>query len=76
MATDRGISDICLPDGAPFDKQGNHRKRYVRISYDGLSCVSEPQDVADMTEGDTGYALQDVMLSEQEYEALPEFGGW
>jgi hypothetical protein len=70
------LAQKCLPDGVPFDKDGNPRKRYVRITYDGLTCVSEPQDVDDMTEGDPDYKLEDVMLSEQEYEALPEFEGW
>jgi hypothetical protein len=66
----------CIPNGLPFDKDGNPRRRYVRITFDGVSCVSEPKDAADMTQGESGYQLEDVMLSEQEYEALPEFGGW
>jgi hypothetical protein len=65
----------CLPDGVPFDREGNQRRRYVRITFDGLSCICEPGDVGDLA-GDGDYTLEDVHLSEQEFEALPEFGGW
>jgi hypothetical protein len=66
----------CLPNGVPFDKEGNPRVRYVRVSYEGTSCVMTPAEAEDMTMGHADYALSDVLLSEQEFEALPEFGGW
>ena len=81
MATDREPS-ICLPDGLPFDQQGNPRKRYVRVNCDGGYCVMDPVEAdqykleAARWEPETKYEYTDVMLSEQEYEALPEFAGW
>lgn len=70
------IDQKCIVGGLPFDNEGNPRKRYVRITYDGIGCISEPEDVDAMTDGEAGYVLEDVYLSEQEYEALPEFSGW
>jgi hypothetical protein len=69
----------CLPNGAAFDKDGNPRARYVRIAYDGSWCICKPGDVEAMV-GDADeshrYITEDVYLSAQEYEALPEFEGW
>ena len=67
----------CLPDGMPFDKDGNQRKRYVRLEHDGAWCICTPGDAADMIGDDASeYTASDVMLSEPEFNALPEFGGW
>jgi hypothetical protein len=69
------MDEKCLPF-LPFDKDGNPRHRYVRVTYQGVSCVLEPIEAADLTLGHADYETRDVYLSEQEYEALPEFGGW
>lgn len=69
----------CLPNGLPVDKDGNPRIRWTRISYDGQWCICKPGDVEAMI-GDAddphNYKTEDVYLSQQEVDALPEFGGW
>jgi hypothetical protein len=73
-----GSSDCrCMPDGLPFDAAGNKRERYVRVIYEGTTCVVPPKDVPAATAVyPTDYTLQDVYLSPQEFERLPEFGGF
>lgn len=66
------------PDGLMWDAFGNPRIRYVRVIFDGSTCVVRPQDVAEnlvgLTEGQ--YELKDVFLSQEEYDLLPEFTGF
>lgn len=72
-------TSMCMPDGLPTDKDGNPRKRYVRITYDGSSCVCKPGEAKDII-GDSfepeKYKTEDVYLSDQEVAAMPEFDGW
>ncbi len=70
--------DSCRPGGLPFDKDGNPRIRWVRISFEGSWCVCRPADEPDMTAGmePSEFSTEDVMLSEQEVAAMPEFEGW
>jgi len=70
---------ICQSNGLMFDKHGNPRKQYVRISLDGTHCVMKPQEVRKFheTDGeDTNYMTKDVYLSEQEFNELLEFTGF
>lgn len=68
----------CLPNGAMFDAFGRERVRYVRVIHDGTTCVVSPGDVADLV--DPGrpddYRIEDVYLSKEEFDALPEFNGF
>ena len=68
----------CLPNGAMFDAFGRERVRYVRVIHDGTTCVVSPGDVADLV--DPGrpddYRIEDVYLSKEEFDALPEFDGF
>lgn len=52
------------------------KKRFVKITYDGASCICEPREVGDMTDGCDGAVLTDVWMTDAEREALPEFMGW
>lgn len=52
------------------------KKRYVKITYDGAPCICEPRDVDDMLDGCDGATIEDVWMTVDEYEALPEFQGW
>jgi len=52
------------------------KRRFVKITYDGQSCVCEPREVGDMTDGCDGAVLTDVWMTTAEWEALPEFAGW
>jgi hypothetical protein len=69
---------MCLPDGVLFDAFGNPRVRYVRVIHDGTTCVVPPGDVAAMVDSEKpeAYALKDVYLSKEEFDALPEFDGF
>lgn len=54
------------------------KKRYVRMTMDGSSCICEPGEAKDMFDGGNmdGCTLTDVWMTEAEWEALPEFSGW
>lgn len=64
--------DRYLPELDPR----NQPKRYVRVAYDGASCVCEPRDVGDMIDGCDSATVSEVWMTEAQWEALPEFGGW
>lgn len=54
----------------------NQPKRFVRVTFDGLSCICQPCDVEAMTDGCDGAKTEDVWMTEAQWNALPEFGGW
>jgi hypothetical protein len=69
------------PAGLMFDAFGSPRVRYVRVVRDGGTCVMTPLEADDYKQTaehyeDGGYEYVDVYLSEQEFDNLPEFGGW
>jgi hypothetical protein len=72
------LDQNCLPNGVMFDAFGEPRKRYVRVIFDGTTCVVDPVNVADTIGEDDpkNYVLQDTHLSEREFEDLPEFDGF
>lgn len=52
------------------------KKPYIKVTFqDGGFCICEPQDVADMTVGAEGHRTEEVLMTEAEFEALPEFQG-
>jgi len=65
-----------------LDALGERRQRYVRVTLDGQHCVMRPCEgdgyvqVARDNGDDSEYIVSDVYLSEREFEALPEFGGF
>lgn len=59
------------------------KRRYVRIKFNGASCVVPPEQVAaivadDFSEREPGetYLTEDVWMTPHDYENLPEFQGW
>jgi hypothetical protein len=75
-------SQMCLPNGLPFDAFGEPRTRYVRVSLDGNHCVMHPsegdrylQDARDSGD-ESAYVVADVYLSEREFDDLPEHDGF
>lgn len=52
------------------------KKRFVKITWDHQSCIVEPRDLKDMTDGCDGAVLTDVWMTDAEWEALSEFAGW
>jgi hypothetical protein len=69
---------MCLPNGVLFDWKGNTRVRYVRVTHDGTHCVVPPDDVQSLVDSERpeDYQTQDVYLSKEEFDALPEFDGF
>lgn len=62
-----------LPELDPL----NQPRPYARVSFDGSSCVMELREAEAMQREAPGvYTVEEVMLSQNQFEALPEFGGW
>jgi hypothetical protein len=62
------------------DPKFQDKQRFVKIKFDGSSCVVPPEAVAQMVADDFSegekYTTEDVWLTPHEYENLPEFNGW
>ena len=55
------------------------KKRFVKLTMYGSSCTCRPADVPDMMTGrepDDPMTQTDVWMTQAEFEALPDFGGW
>jgi hypothetical protein len=56
------------------------KERYVKVKLKGTkgpSCIIEPREVSDFCDGnDSEYELEDIWLTWDEAEALPEFEGF
>ena len=80
-STELGGSMCCEPM-LMFDRQGNPRTRYVRISYNGAHMIMTPsedqcfKEESEISGDETPYILTDTYLSSQEFEDLPEFEGF
>lgn len=49
---------------------------FTKINFAGDGwCICPPDAVADMTEGCSGFTTEEVMMTQAEYDALPEFQG-
>jgi len=65
--------------GLPFDRQGNERKQFVRISLDGTYCIMTPAEGEQFlreAEYPDDYTVADVWMSQAEFDAMPEFAGF
>lgn len=52
------------------------KKVYIKVTFqDGGFCICEPEDVSDMIAGADGCKTEEVLMTSQEFEALPEFQG-
>ena len=52
-------------------------ERFVRLIYDGSWCVMTPDDAADtIKESADTYHTEDVHLTQDQFDALPEFSGF
>jgi hypothetical protein len=65
------------------DPKFQDKKRYVRIRFNGSSCIVEPNMVAQLVADDFSdrepgeeYSTEDVWMTPHEFENLPEFAGW
>ena len=49
-------------------------KTYSKITFaDGALVVCQEKEVADMTKGQEGFTVDEIQMTEAEFEALPEF---
>jgi hypothetical protein len=52
------------------------KNSYIKVIYeDGEFCICEPRNVPDMTMGGAAYRTEELQMTKQEFEALPEFQG-
>lgn len=49
--------------------------RFLKVTFDGTSCICEPREAADMMD-DPEYTVSEVWMTQAQYDALPEFQGW
>lgn len=53
------------------------KKRFVKLSYNGSYCIFPPDEIPEWPEDDDAVpTMEDIWLTQDEYDALPEFGGW
>ena len=69
--------DNFPPANHHYDCKEYKAERFVRVIYDGNNCIMEPDDAADMiADGDGGYQTEDVFMSRDQFDKLPEFDGF
>lgn len=52
------------------------KKRFLKLTVDGTSCICEPDEAADMMDDPTQYTVSEVWMTQKQYDKLPEFEGW
>lgn len=65
------VTQLAAEKAAKRDKH-----RFIKIFWDGHSCICEPHEVADMLDGCDGAKVTEVWMTQEAFEALPDFGGW
>ena len=74
LRLDEKAKNICLDVAwvCPFDHKS--MKTYSKITFaDGALVVCQEKEVADMTKGQEGFTVEEIQMTEAEFEALPEF---
>ena len=54
-------------------------EKFVRVLYDDTPCVMEPLDAEDFikdADGNEQYILEDIYITRDQYENMPEFQGF
>lgn len=51
-------------------------ERFMRVMYDGTPCTVEHGDVESLIGEGIGYEISEVMLTRDQFDALPEFDGF
>ena len=76
------VPDIETDDGRwPMPRhaprcEDYREERFVRVTYDGSWCILEPSDAEDMIADGGDYKTEDVYLTRDQFDALPEFTGF
>jgi hypothetical protein len=64
------------PDHHP-DCEDFKTERFLRVEYDGSWCVMEPMEASDLIGSGNGeYTTEQVFLTRDQFEKLPEFAGF
>ena len=54
----------------------NELKTYTKITFDDETwCICEPEQVGDLTIDQADFTLSEVEMTEEEFDALPEYNG-
>lgn len=52
------------------------KKTYIKVTFQGGDwCICEPHEVSAMTASADGHKTEEVLMTEAEFNALPEFQG-
>jgi hypothetical protein len=52
------------------------KRRYLKLTHDGTSCICEPHEGEQMVKDDPSLAVSEVWMTAAQFEALPEFQGY
>lgn len=52
------------------------KQRYVKLTFDGSSCICEPNEAEQMMKDDPELTASEVWMTVAEFEALPDFPGY
>lgn len=52
------------------------KQRYVKLTFDGSSCICEPHEAEQMVKDDPSLMPSEVWMTVAEFEALPDFQGY
>lgn len=69
-----------LPPNACYnpaqDPYVTQKKPYKRVAANGTSFICTPEELPGMIDDEAEYTITDVMMTECEVDALPEFQGF
>ena len=51
-------------------------EKFLRVAYDGTYCVIAPGDLVDLMGEDDGYEVNEVFITRDQFERMPEFDGF
>jgi hypothetical protein len=56
--------------------QARAKRRYVKLTMDGTSCIVEPSEAESMMKDDPSLVASDVWMTVAQFESLPDFPGY
>ena len=63
------------PDHHP-DCEDYKTERFLRVVYDGTYCLIEPGDLTDLMGDEGGYEVEEVFITRDQFDRVPEFQGF
>lgn len=70
------MTDVLSEEKRVYKKRD--KRRFVKLAVDGTAVTMPPEEVQSFMDGSdpTEYTVNDVWLTQDEFEALPEFQGF